>query len=448
MGQRLLMLNGRTLWNPRFPFDPAKFPFFYGWVILGASAIGILCSMPGQTIGVSVYTDTYIEVLGVTRLELTSAYLVGTGLSGFLVSFGGSLFDRLGARAFYVLAVILFAGALVFLSQMDRFIALFGMGGVNAFALATGSLGFLGIRFFGQGMVTLGARSMLSKWWNKRRGRITAISGAFIGFGFSIAPRVLDWQMQLLGWRGSLLFNAAALAFGMSLFAWLLFRDNPEECGLEMDNGWCEPSGRENPDTFIGKEFTRKEALRTYAFWIITLSLSFHGLFSTAYTFHVLDIARDLGVERETMLNFFIWSSLLSVVANFVVGYITDRVRLRLIICFFGCSGMLYAFGLLLLPTPLGIGLMITGMGCSWGTFPMLSSVGYPRYFGRAHLGAVTGASLAWLVWGSAIGPLAFTLGKDLTGNYRSVIMISMGIYILLAIGGAFAQNPSRKQQA
>lgn len=442
------MRGENSIWDPRVPFDPAKFPIFYGWVIVGAAIVGFLCSIPGQTIGVSVYTDTYIEALGISRIQLTTAYLIGTALSGFLVSTGGVLFDRLGARKFFVVAAMLFGGSLVFMSQMDRLITVTGLTGVATASMVVASIGFLGIRFFGQGMVTLGSRSMMAKWWNLRRGRMAAITGAFVAFGFSIAPRVLDWEIRTFGWRESLLLNASILMVGLPLFAWLVFRDNPEECGLLMDNGWEPPNRRENPDTLLSKEFTRAEAVRTYSYWIITLCMAFHGTFATAYTFHVIDIARSFGVDRGTILNLFIYSSILSVLANVVTGIVTDHIRLRFVITAFAFCGVLYSTGVLLLPTSLGIVLLVTGMGCSWGMFPILSSVGFPRYFGRAHIGSINGASLAWMVWGSAVGPLAFSVGKDFLGGYRFPIAASVAVYLLLAIGGVFAQNPSRQAQA
>ena len=51
-----------TLTNPRhnynhLPFAPKKIPFFYGWAILVFSALGILMSMPGQTTGISAFTE-------------------------------------------------------------------------------------------------------------------------------------------------------------------------------------------------------------------------------------------------------------------------------------------------------------------------------------------------------------------------------------------------------
>jgi len=436
------------IWDPAFPFDPAKSPVFYGWIILGAAIVGFIASIPGQTMGVSVYTDLLIEHLGLSRIELTTAYLIGTTISGFLVPYGGILFDRLGARRFFVLATLLFGASLIYLSQMDRLLKVVGLAGVSLCATIAVSIGFFGIRFLGQGMVTLGSRSMLAKWWNHKRGLMVAISGCFVAFGFSLAPRFLDWEIAVFGWRGSLLVNALLLICVLSVLSWLVCRDNPEECGLEMDNGWHPPERRLNPDTLLLKEFTRKEAMRTFSFWMMTAILAFHGFFATAYTFHVIDLGRTFSVPRETILNFFIYSSFLSVAANVTCGLITDFIRLRFVMVVFCLFGFLFCAGVLLLPGTLGRVLLVSGMGVSWGIFPVISSIGFARYFGRAHIGSINGASLSWMVWGSALGPLAFSFSKDFMGGYEVILLLSAAVYGLLAICAFWAQNPSKASEA
>ena len=66
-----------------------KFPFFYGWIIVAASAFGMIFSVPGQTIGVSVFTDYLIEALGLSRDQLSLAYMIGTLSSASILSFSG-----------------------------------------------------------------------------------------------------------------------------------------------------------------------------------------------------------------------------------------------------------------------------------------------------------------------------------------------------------------------
>ncbi len=68
------------------PFSPSKFPFFYGWIILAAGAVGVVMSIPGQTMGVSVFTDRLIDSLKISRLNLSLAYMIGTLSSSLLLS--------------------------------------------------------------------------------------------------------------------------------------------------------------------------------------------------------------------------------------------------------------------------------------------------------------------------------------------------------------------------
>ena len=109
-----------SIFHPNFPFSPAKIPIFYGWVIMLASVLGVLTSVPGQTIGVSIFTDHLIEATGLSRLQLANAYLVGTLTSGCLLPFGGKLLDKLGARKVVVFAAVGLGLTLSYLSICDR----------------------------------------------------------------------------------------------------------------------------------------------------------------------------------------------------------------------------------------------------------------------------------------------------------------------------------------
>src|SRR6056297_3090521 len=107
------------------PFKPGKIPFFYGWVILFASIIGVLFSAPGQTMGVSTFTDYLIDAIGINRNQISTAYMIGTIASSFLLTWAGRQYDKFGARWTAMAASLLLAFVLVLLSQSDRLIKLF-----------------------------------------------------------------------------------------------------------------------------------------------------------------------------------------------------------------------------------------------------------------------------------------------------------------------------------
>ena len=69
-------------WGVRTPFAPSRCPVYYGWVIVLVATIGSIFSIPGQTMGFSVFTDVLMKELGLSRVELSLAYCIGTVASG------------------------------------------------------------------------------------------------------------------------------------------------------------------------------------------------------------------------------------------------------------------------------------------------------------------------------------------------------------------------------
>ena len=106
---------------PDLPFAPARLPFFYGWWIVVVATVGIVMSVPGQTMGVSVFTDHLLAATGLSRLQLSMTYLVGTLASSLLLPRGGSLLDRHGSRVTSMAACLVMAiMVLRFLSALLR----------------------------------------------------------------------------------------------------------------------------------------------------------------------------------------------------------------------------------------------------------------------------------------------------------------------------------------
>ena len=146
----------------RWPFDPAKVPFYYGWVVLVVGTLGIMASIPGQTAGVSVFTDPLTDSTGLSRIQLSIAYLIGTGTSGFLLPFGGRAIDRYGSRVMAMAAVLGLAATVTGMSFVGPMSTPVGM--------VVMSIGFGCLRFSGQGLLTLSSRTMISQWFDRRRG--------------------------------------------------------------------------------------------------------------------------------------------------------------------------------------------------------------------------------------------------------------------------------------
>ena len=422
---RALLFVKVSVFRPNFPFSPAKVPVFYGWIVLVGSVLGAIASIPGQTIGVSVFTEHLMAAMGLSRLQLANAYLAGTLISGCLLPVAGKLLDRLGARRVAMLAASGLGVTLMYLTACDRFsTALSAWLTLDDTVIATLLLvlGFVCLRFFGQGLLTMTSRTMLGKWFDRRRGQVSGIQGIFVAFGFAIAPNVFSGAIASFGWRGVWRLLAIVVGIGVSGAAWLLFRDNPEMCGLRMDG--------EKSLTFDEKEtsvekiwgFTRREALRTLAFWAVSLAFASQALSITGITFNIVSIGAEMGFAEREIVDIFVPNAMVSTAVGFVVGLLCDRMRLQLIFMFMMVAQAMGIAAVANLDVPVMWTLAVVGLGISGGCFGTLTAVVLPRFFGRAHLGAIAGVQMMIIVMASAIGPSLLASSKAVTGSYVAAL--------------------------
>ncbi|MBU62064.1 MAG: hypothetical protein CMI26_06140 [Opitutae bacterium] len=396
--------------------------------------------------GFSVFTDILIRELGLSRIELSLAYCLGTVASGFSLPWLGRVLDRWGERKMAVASIVATGVVLLFLAnsvQLSSALAQVLPSGIAAFLVI--GVGFFLIRAAAQGVLSMTCRNSIGKWFDHKRGLALAVSGVLVSFSYSIAPRALDWLIKRYHYDGAWFVMGTVTIAIMGPLAWLLFRDTPEEDGLLMDGGKKTDKALKNPDMQIHQDVTRDQALRDYSFWAFNLSLAFFGLYATAFTFHIISLGEELSFKRSDILSLFIPIAFISVTTNLTFGIISARLKLKRLLLVMNLGCLSAAMGMLFLNQPGGIPAYVIGTGIAGGGFVSLSGIVFPRFYGRKHLGAIGGVNMASMVIGSGIGPLLFGWCHHATGSYRIILLISVVIPMLLAIMSLKADNPQRK---
>lgn len=438
-------------WNdPRVPFDPARCPFFYGWVIVAAATMGIVFSIPGQTMGFSVFTNILIRELGLTRVQLSAAYCVGTVMSGLTLPLLGRLFDRFGARRMVVASAATTGVVLLYLSQL-RWVLAFLNQLLGAWVSATVLsflvilIGFYLIRAAAQGVLTMTSRNVVGKWFDYHRGTALALSGVVTSFAFSIAPWGLNRMIGWFDWDGAWFVMGVATLVVMVSFGWVFFRDNPEECGLVMDGVAHTRERKAHVDTVIFRDYTREEAMRTWSFWVFNLTFVFIAYLHTAFTFHIESIGEAAGRKAEEVFALFVPMSVVSVSVNLLSGWLSPRTRLKVHVMAMNVATLVGVIGLVALESAWGKWALVLGNGVAGGFFAALTGIVWPRFFGRRFLGAISGVAMASMVIASGVGPLLFGMAYQFSGSYDAVLAWSCLWPAALVIGAFWADNPQRK---
>ena len=384
-------------------------------------------SVPGQTMGMAVFTDPFIEAFGLTRTELSLAYLFGTVSSSFFLTTAGRWFDRFGGRLMVTASSIALGAMVMFISVTDQLSDLLGTG-FAPFALIF--MGYFGVRFFGQGVLTSCSRNVLMPWFVRRRGLVAGVRGVLVSIGFSLAPLLLAWLIAVFGWREALWVLAAIVGLIFPVLTYLFLRDSPGSIGLVADGD--SSNGNATPQEAPSK--TLQEARRSPILWLYTSSLAIHALFGTALTFHVVSIFSEAGRDASEAFGYFLPAAVFSTTVNLLASSIVDRYPLKPFLLFMLMAFTLGAVGLLNLELTWGYWMLAAGFGAGGGLWGVISNLAFIRFFGPNHLGEVSGFNASVTVFASAIGPAAFSLALDIFGAYHAAVYACIVVLIILLV--------------
>lgn len=431
-------------------FNISRLPFFYGYIIAIAGTIGVWSSMPGQTIGVSIFTDPVKDALGLSRNQFSASYMIGTLISSFMISGAGRLFDKYGARTLAAIAALILACSLFLASVSHHIVNIIqSFLSINHWLIPffLMIIIFFILRLSGQGVLTMASRNMIMKWFERYRGRVNAFKSLSISLGFSISPLLLNQLISEHEWYGAWRIMGVGLIV-MFFVIILLYRDKPENHGLKPDGKLSKKAAKAKKNKEDEQvDFKPKEAFRTRAFWMYSLMLSFNSFFITGYTFHIVSIFKSVGYERAEAISVFIPISIIAVTFSLLFNFLSDWIRLKIILYIKIIGGFMSILGLALLSHKFGLCLFILGTGIMAGLFSVLNSVTWPQLYGRQYIGSISGKALSMAVFASALAPMIFSLSYSIINTYTGVSIISFFFLTFVAIGALKANNPKLIQQ-
>ena len=388
---------------------------FPGWRILGLAILTAALTGPGQTIGVSVFVDHLIADLGLTRSAVSTAYLIGTLTAAFALPVVGRQIDARGVRLGMTAIGIGFATALALMSGVVGFVTLAG--------------GFALIRLFGQGSLTLVSTVAVTLWFRSRRGFVLGLLATGTGMLMSLVPIASNAVIEAVGWRGAWLVLAGVIALTVVPIGWFGMIDRPSDLGLEPDGGEI-GTVEQSP---VDGSATRSEAVRTPRFWILVAASSSVAMLATALNFHQISLLGDAGLSASQAAAMFLPQFVGTALAGVAFGWLSDRLTGRTLIPL--SMGLLATT--LLLAGNLGGGATIFAyaltLGATGGAARSVGSTLMPRWFGTDHIGSITGLSTLVGVASTAVGPVAYSLARDLAGTYETASLVFVIVPLTVA---------------
>jgi len=220
----------------------------------------------------------------------------------------------------------------------------------------------------------------------------------------------------------------------------------PEDLGLTPDGG----AGVREPDADAAREqaiepaFSRREALRMPAFWLVLLYTALVFPVQAGVSLHQAPYLIERGLSPTIAATVVSTFSLLSATGSIACGLLPRRMPIRYALAFAGLSIALGTGAMLGIATA-GEAYLAGGLfGFGIGALLTLLPIAWADYFGRSHFGAIRGIALSAQVVAQAAGPLLSGILHDWSGSYQ----LSLECFAALALASVavalMARQPRR----
>ncbi|MFN8443362.1 MAG: MFS transporter [Caldilineaceae bacterium] len=402
-------------------------PFYFGWLILVAGTLGIVMMGPSQTFTVGLFTDAFVNELGISRSNLSLIYGAATLGASFMVPITGRMVDRHGPRRMILIVSLIFGLACIGMSQVN---GIFGV-----------LIGVLALRGFGFGSMQLVSNNLIAQWFIRKRGLVMGLAGQSLAISLLLYPLAGDGLIAQIGWRNTWIVFGLLVWLVMLPVGVLLFRDRPELYGLLPDGDI--PVDDQPSQTRVTEEnWTAQQATRTFTFWVFFAALSVMTMVLAGLVFHQTSLFEARGLSRSQAVQVYQAVAYASIVGNLVMGRLLDKFEAHWLTA--GALVFLVA-ALIMVQTmhswwgAVGYG-MLSGL-CS-GSFRVIDAVVWAKYFGRRYLGAIRGVTMFGTIGGTALGAYPLGWSVDRWGSYDPMLDILVALTLVIALILLFVKRP------
>lgn len=406
---------------------------FYGWRMI---AVGSALRVLGGGLyyyGFSVFFLPLSQDLGLNRAATSLVFSLARAQGAFEGPVAGYIMDRYGPRPLMIMALCMTGIGHMILS------------GVHSYAmLLVVYMGIVSLSFHAGFMDA--PMVIANTWFIRRRTMAMAIISGSVGLGGFLLTPLLSQAIHAWGWRQAAFANGIAfLLLGLPLA--LFVRRSPESMGLRPDGDPQRAAGESGAHAHIEiaeVNTTLRAAMRTSAFWFLTIATLLRIVALSAVTVHYVPIMVWKGMSAQGAAFLLGAQALLGLVSHMIIGSIADRLNKPKLMAFCMVVAAVALVVLIHAGREWQIWIFVPIWTVVESTFPVnWSAVG--EFFGRAHFAKIRGTMSFIQTWGAVAGPFIAGALYDRTGTYTHLLWGLAGLLLITAALYALVVNPAMK---
>jgi sugar phosphate permease len=378
-----------------------------------ATAFFALFSVVGLALyGLPLYYDFMVRDFGWSRTMVTSGNALSKLVVGPLFGFlAGWIVDRFGPRRLMMAGIVMAGGALIGLGAMSALWMFYLFYFFNALGYVCGG--------------PLPNQVLLSRWFDKTRGRAMGIAYLGIGVGGALVPLMSNWLTQQLGWRASLqVLGVIMMVIALPLAYLVDDRSNEAAPTSASRDRHAQPPQGLGP------------ILRQPAFYLLAIG-SMCSIAAVGGTNQHLKLflSLDRAYSQTDAASIISLVLAISIAGRLFMGWLADRISRKHVMLLIYVL-VAAAIPLLLIggsPTSMSLFAVVFGLGLGgeYLIIPLMAG----ELFGVAVLGRVMGIVLTLDGVAEATSPMLVGYLRDRTGTYN----VGFTTLVITALAGAVA---------
>ena len=382
----------------------------------------VFSSSIGQTFFISLFSGEIRSEFNISHGIFGIIYSAATLSSAIVFFWLGKLTDQFNLTLLGLITLGVLSGFSFLISSAETLLMLF--------------LSLLGLRLFGQSMISHISVTAMARWFSKKRGQ--ALSIALMGhpIGEALLPFFFTFFLLEFTWREIWMgISICIIIFFLPLVFWLGRQLKSERFNSSVSN-------RPEPKNFAKVSWNRSQVLRDIRFYQIIPGLLASPFIVTGFFFHQIHLIETKLWSISLLGSSYPLFALSVTGVTFASGWIVDR---------FSTVHLLRIFLL-----PLALGLMLIAstdsvfafplfmilVGASTGSATIVISALWAELYGIGYLGSIRSMCFSMVVISTSISPALIGFLLDI-GVTLEVQFIIFAIYVLVCSIGFAILTPN-----